>query len=215
MKSSCSVKSIAWVRLMAWGASCQWQQARGKNIQGRQSTPRIQWEQLVTWVRIRNPPRCAALQLGEFAAELTSFSRCCCRWSPRLESRPSALKTASACCLHSHTGRRAHTHDQELSSWTEATLAPNIIRLLSSHTTGSSHVSCHLCTYLHRQMLARQDRAGRSASAASLVRQGDRTMPSSRGRPPPATTMSQQASTASVLRARPVSAATACSAALV
>lgn len=64
--------------------------------------------------------------------------------------------------------------------------------------------------HLLRQMLLRHSRAARSASAASLERLDDLTMPSSTGRPPPATTMSPQASTASVVRARPLSAAMAC-----
>lgn len=59
-------------------------------------------------------------------------------------------------------------------------------------------------------MLARQASVARSASAASLPRPGALAMPSSTGRPPPATTMSLQASTASVHRASPLSAAVAC-----
>ena len=65
-------------------------------------------------------------------------------------------------------------------------------------------------THLDRQMLARHVRVARSASAASLPRPGALAMPSSTGRPPPATTMSLQASTASVHRASPFNAAVAC-----
>lgn len=60
-------------------------------------------------------------------------------------------------------------------------------------------------------MLVRQASAARSASAASLPRPGALAMPSSTGRPPPATTMSLQSSTASVHRASPLSTEMACS----
>lgn len=59
-------------------------------------------------------------------------------------------------------------------------------------------------------MLERQASAARSASAASLPRPGARAMPCRTGRPPPATTISLQASTASVHSARPLRAAMAC-----
>lgn len=60
-------------------------------------------------------------------------------------------------------------------------------------------------------MLVRQASVARSASAASLPRPGALAMPSSTGRPPPATTTSLHASTASVHRASPLSAEMACS----